>query len=61
MTDRSRDFWRVGLYTLVMMLGLVGAQLLQHWVKDGADPDRPPPSLLWEQPRACYVDGRLSC
>ena len=34
------------------VFGLVGAQLFQHRVKYGADPDRPPPYLLWEQPRA---------
>ena len=53
MTNRhSEDFWRAGLWALVCVLGLVGAQLLQHRAKYGADPDRPPPYLLWEQPRA---------
>ena len=53
MTNRhSEDFWRAGLWALVCVFGLVGAQLFQHRVKYGADPDRPPPYLLWEQPRA---------
>ena len=53
MTNRhSEDFWRAGLWALVRVFGLVGAQLFQHRVKYGADPDRLPPYLLWEQPRA---------